>query len=275
MSNEDFPATIPVSGATRLLTIVGHPVTQVRSPGLLNAALRRRGIDAALLPVDLEPEALPAFLISLRGWRNSPGCIVTVPHKIPAAALVDTCTPRAMALGAVNMTRRGSDGALHGDMVDGDGFVAALRGNGFDPRGQRVAVFGAGAVGRALLESLGAAGASALQWHDPDSGRLAELGRLAATLGLADRLRLGGDIDLSAIDLAVNASTTGMKGDPRMAFDPGGLPGHAFVADVVTDPADTPLLRAATDAGLRTQGGLAMAAAQIDIQLAFFGLDRA
>src|SRR5882724_4088501 len=39
----------PISGRTTILTIVGHPVSQVRSPTTVNAEFARTGIDAALV----------------------------------------------------------------------------------------------------------------------------------------------------------------------------------------------------------------------------------
>src|SRR5713226_9383337 len=60
----DAPA---ISGRTTILTIVGHPVSQVRSPTTVNAEFARTGIDAALVAVDLEPSSLPAFVQMLRG----------------------------------------------------------------------------------------------------------------------------------------------------------------------------------------------------------------
>ena len=111
----------PISGRTTILTIVGHPVSQVRSPTTVNAEFARTGIDAALVAVDLEPSSLPAFVQMLRGWQNSPGCIVTLPHKTAAAGLVDELTGRARLLGAVNIIRRTSSGHLAGDMIDGLG----------------------------------------------------------------------------------------------------------------------------------------------------------
>jgi shikimate dehydrogenase len=259
------------SGRTMILTIVGHPVLQVRSPTTVNAEFARTGIDAALIAVDLDPSSLPSFIQALRGWQNSPGCIVTVPHKAAAAGLVDELTGRAKLLGAVNIIRRTSAGHLAGDMIDGLGFMAALKRNGFDASGKRVAVFGAGAVGRAMLLSLTGAGAARISFHDPEEAQRAALMSFASAAGVSNRLSMDAPQSLENADLAVNASPVGMNGDERMAFDPARLPAHALVADVVTNPVETPLLRAARAAGLRTQSGIAMSDAQLKMQLRYFG----
>jgi shikimate dehydrogenase len=262
----------PISGRTRVVPIIGHPTSQVRSPTTVNAELVRRGIDAVLVPIDLEPVAVPAFLEVLRHWRNTPGSVVTVPHKSACAGLVHSLSDRARQLGAVNLVRRLDDGRLEGDMVDGEGFMQAMGQNGFDPAGKAAVVFGAGAVGRALLLSLAAGGVRRLVFSDPDATRLAQLQELARTAGIAALLSTGAPVDLSEFDLAVNASPVGMGADGRSAFDPRTLPAHAFVADVVTDPVETPLLKAARAHGCRVQTGHAMSDAQVAMQLAFFGL---
>jgi shikimate dehydrogenase len=260
-----------ISGRTTILSIIGHPVFQVRSPTTVNGEFARAGIDAALIPVDLEPSSLPSFVQVLRGWQNSPGCIVTLPHKTAVAGLVDELTGRAKLLNAVNIIRRTPTGHLVGDMIDGLGFVEALKRHGFEVKGKRVAVFGAGAVGRAMLLSLADAGAAGISFHEPDETRRAALLSLAAAAGIASRLSIEAQQNLESADLAVNASPVGMNGDDSMAFDPARLPSHALVADVVTNPVETPLLLAARAMGLRTQSGIAMADAQLRMQLRYFG----
>jgi shikimate dehydrogenase len=272
MTDATSPAPRSITGRTKVVAIIGHPTSQVRSPTSVNAEYARRGIDAVLVPIDLEPEAVPAFLNVLRHWHNAPGCVVTVPHKSACAPLLDGLSERARRLAAVNLIRRTAEGRLEGDMVDGEGFMLALRQNGFEPSGKAAMVFGAGAVGRALLLSLGEAGVSRLVFSDPDAGRIARLQRLAEEAGLASRVAVGAPEDLRAFDLAVNASPVGMGMDGRAAFDPSTLPTHALVADVVTDPVETPLLKAAKTRGLRIQHGLAMSDAQVGMQLAFLGL---
>jgi|FEC22Drversion2_1045045.scaffolds.fasta_scaffold00374_30 shikimate dehydrogenase len=268
MTDQALPS---ITGRTTVVTIIGHPVRQVRSPTTLNAALRQRNIDAVLVPIDLLPAAVPDFLKMLRQWENTPGCIVTVPHKSACAGLVDTTSERARRLGAVNLIRRSAGGRLHGDMIDGEGFLQALRAHAFDIADKQAVIFGAGAVGRALLLSLAGAGASRLVYSDPDRSRLETLRRLAQEAGVADRLALGAPADLSPFDIAVNASPVGMGGT-QMPFDPASLRPSALVADVVTDPAETLLLKAARARGCRVQNGLAMSDAQLEAQLAFLGL---
>ena len=273
MSQTPMPSFIP-TGRTRVLSIIGHPIRQVRSPAAINTELARRGIDAVLVPIDIEATALGAFFTVLRAFENTPGAIVTIPHKIASAGHVDVLSDRARLLGAINMVRRLPGGRLEGDMVDGLGFLAAAAQQGVSVRGKSVAVFGGGAVGRALLLACCEAGASRVAFHEPDDDRCQALRRLAESAGFADRVALDAITTYPEADIAVNASPLGMRPNDPLPFAPDRLRPGAHVADVVTEPEISPLLAAARAHGLTVQTGRAMAEAQRDIQLAFFGLDR-
>ena len=72
--------------------------------------------------------------------------------------------------------------------------------------------------------------------------------------------------------LVVNASPCGMRPDDPMPFDPRRLRQGTHVADVVTEPAETPVLALARALGHSIQAGREMAEAQMDIQLRYFDL---
>ena len=260
------------SGHARVVAIVGHPIGQVRSPAVVNAELARRQVDAVMIPVELPPQALATFMTVLRSWSNAEGAVITVPHKSSAAGLVDTLTERARLLGAVNMVRRTADGQLHGDMVDGLGFMSALARHAVVVRGARVAIFGGGAVGRALLLALAEAGAAAIMVHEPDPARADDFRNFAAAAGLAHLATMDAATRYPEASLVVNASPCGMRPDDPLPFDPERLRPGVHVADVVTEPAETPVLTRASALGHTIQAGREMAEAQRDIQLRYFNL---
>jgi shikimate dehydrogenase len=261
------------TGHARVVAIVGDPIGQVRSPSVVNAELTRRRVDAIMIPVELPPHALATFMTVLRAWSNAEGAVITVPHKSSAAGLVDTLTERARLLGAVNMVRRTADGRLHGDMVDGLGFMAALARHAIVVRGARVAIFGGGAVGRALLLALAEAGAAAIMIHEPDPARADDFRNFAAAAGLAHLATMDAAARYGEASLVVNASPCGMRPDDPLPFDPKRLRAGTHVADVVTEPAETPVLAHAKALGHTIQSGREMAEAQRDIQLRTFNLE--
>lgn len=255
-----------VRGTTRLVQIIGHPVAQVRSPDLLNAELARRGADAVLVPVDIAPEDVAAFVALQRAWRNSAGFVVTVPHKRAVAAMVDALSPRARRLGAVNLVVRQADGSLEGEHLDGQGFLDAARAHGFDPRGRAALVVGVGGAGSAVADALAEAGIARLALRDPDAARLDWMRDLLRQAFPAVALVEDDAGGLGGFDLVVNASPVGMGGRgglPLPAEQIATLRAGTHVADVVTDPAVTPFLEAARARGCTIQTGAEMVAAQM------------
>ncbi|WP_027211351.1 shikimate dehydrogenase family protein [Burkholderia sp. WSM2232] len=263
-----------ISGTTELLAIVGSPVAQVKSPHNFNSWFERHGKDASMIPVDLDRGSVDHFIDAMRAWRNLRGCVVTVPYKQDMARRMDRLSERAAALGCVNVIRRESDGTLIGDMVDGDGFMNAARGHGFEPRGARALVIGAGGVGSAIAWALCEHGIAAITLIDPDHARLDRLTALLAT-HFPHVTTGAAHASLDLFDLVVNASPVGMTGNESLPLpDPllATLNPRSLVADVVTSPDVTLFLETARAAGCRIQTGGEMALAQLGHLGAFMNM---
>ncbi|MFM0043501.1 shikimate dehydrogenase [Paraburkholderia sediminicola] len=263
-----------ISGTTELLAIVGSPIAQVKSPHNFNVWFERHGKDASMIPIDLECGSLDQFIEAMRAWRNLRGCVVTVPYKQDMATRIDLLSDRAHALGCVNVIRREADGTLIGDMVDGDGFMNAAHGHGFEPKGTHALVIGAGGAGSAIAWSLCEHGATAITLTDLNASRTQRLRALLATHypGVAT----GSDFEsLASFDLVVNASPVGMTGNetlPLPSEQMATLSAGILVADVVTSPDITRFLEVARDAGCRIQTGAEMALAQFGNLGAFMNM---
>jgi shikimate dehydrogenase len=249
-----------------IVPIVGHPVSQVRSPVLFNARFHDRGIAGVMVGIDVLPDAAASFIDALRAWRDTPGCVVTMPYKQQFAGLVDQRTARADLLDAVNVIRRAPDGRLSADMLDGDGFMAAAVGHGFAPAGRTASVVGAGGAGAAIALALRDAGAASVHLTDIVPGRAATLaGRLGAPV-TAD------PADPATLDLIVNASQAGMDGASMPACDLTALRPTCLVADLVTQPEMTLFLLAAERRGLAIQRGTETAEGQCQALGQFLGV---
>ncbi|MCX5813301.1 MAG: shikimate dehydrogenase [Proteobacteria bacterium] len=263
---------ITPSGKTLVYPMIGHPVIQVKSPTTFNRYFREKQMDRIMIAIDVPPEHVDHFFSLLRGWRNCPGCVVTIPHKQEAARHVDELSDRARDLEAVNVIRRTEQGRLIGDMVDGLGFIEALRFHGFEAKGRRVAVFGAGGAGGAIAYAVAHAEAAELVVIDTDMDRQKHLLDLLAlrcpSVALSHRLD-----SLAGVDLAVNATPLGMNGDPHTPFPLDSLDAHTFVADVVTEPDITPWLAGAKARGCSIQTGYEMTIGQFIIMGRHMGIE--
>lgn len=263
-----------IHGTTGLVAIVGSPIAQVQSPTNFNRWFQAQGLDLAMLPIDLQPEAIPALMSTLRGWNNLRGCVITVPYKQAVVPLLDEVSARARLLQSVNVIRRTAQGQLLGDNVDGEGFIKAAASHGFNPAGKRALLLGAGGAGAAIAYSLLSGGLAVLDIVDPAAARVAHL---SAALGEAfGQAVLGAQVQhLATYDLVINASAVGM-GDtgetPLPAEQLADLAPHTLVADVVTKPANTALLMLARAKGCRVQAGPEMALAQMEDLGMFMGV---
>lgn len=261
-----------ITGQTQLLPLFGYPTHAFKAPLIYNPWFERNDIDAVVVPMGVKPEDYPVVMKSVFALTNVPGALVTMPHKITTAGLVDELSTAAKIAGSCNAVLKRPDGTLLGDMFDGAGFTRGLRRKGFAFAGAECLVVGSGGVGSAIAASLAAEGVAAITVHDafPESAA-----------GLVDRLRQHypklaartGTNRAAGYDLVVNATPLGLPGDP-LPMDLGDLSSSTFVGEVVMKQEMTPLLQAARARGCRYQIGVDMLYEMIPAYLEFFGFGR-
>lgn len=255
-----------VDGSTKLIGIVGHPIAQVLTPSIMSALCQRNGVNALCVPFHIEPAELPALLTGLRGMHNLLGVIATVPHKQAAAALANVQLPRARQARAANVLRLGPDG-WQADMLDGVGFIAALREAGHDPAGKRALVAGAGGVATAICFALAEAKIAEIALFDADPARAEDLVARLRAEGATARVA---SPDPAGYGLVLNATPLGMRPDDPMSMDPTRIDPTAIVADVVSKPAVTKFLLAAQARGCAILPGARMTERQMAAMASFY-----
>ncbi|WP_128925063.1 shikimate dehydrogenase family protein [Bradyrhizobium guangxiense] len=244
------------TGATRLYAIVGDPIAQVRSPAGVTAAFAASGHDGILVPVRISVADLPDFLSLAPRLKNLDGLVVTIPHKFACYQACTSATERAHFLRSVNLMRRRADGAWHGDMVDGLGFVGAARAKGIAPAGRRALLVGAGGAGSAIALALVETGVSELAIHDSATERRDVL--IGQLNGLGKAPVRAGTMDPTGFEFVANATPAGMKqGDP-LPVDVARLASSAYCGCVITKPEISPFIAAARKAGCVTGTGTDM-----------------
>jgi shikimate dehydrogenase len=86
-----------ISGSTRLVALLGHPVAHSLSPRMQNAAFAARGLDLVYVAFDVPPERFESAVRGLAAL-GAAGANVTTPHKLAAAALAETDEPSVNTL---------------------------------------------------------------------------------------------------------------------------------------------------------------------------------
>lgn len=233
--------------------VIGDPIDHSLSPIIHNFWLEALGIDAEYRRHKVGKADLPTYLAERRGDEAWRGSNVTMPIKLDAIELADGSTDRAVAAGAANvlMPREGRLAAANTDV----GAIAVLLKRLYDAKARMgsVTLLGNGGAARAALVALKLIGLSAVRIQARD---LAEARKLAVEFGLdvgpvplTDRIESDG---------LINATPLGMAGRDCLNCDLSHIPAGGWVFDMVTNPADTPLLQAARSRGLATVTGLDM-----------------
>ncbi len=253
------------------LGVFGLPVAHSLSPQIQNAALKACKIDMQYARFEIGPNELrPALQFAIE--HDFVGINLTLPHKVSALALMDDVDPNAKPVGAVN-TIKIDNGKLRGFNTDGKGFARAIREDfAVDLRDMRVLVLGAGGAARAI----------ALQSAKEHCERLVIANRTyEKAKSLADELReffVGPKVlgpvprlhaipweesalrfQMSHVDLVVNATPIGLSAGDASPIPARLLEPHLMIYDTVyAQDRQTPLVKAAHEAGARAANGLTM-----------------
>ena len=247
--------------------VIGHPLNASLSPTIFQAAFDATSVEASYEAWATTPEQLEGRVNALRGDEML-GANVTIPHKEAVLPLLDRLDEQAERVGAVN-TIAHKNGELIGYNTDVAGFDRAMREDGgFDPKGKRVAILGAGGAARAVALDLVEAGVSYVLLAGRTPKRLEGIVRglrpLTKAGTTAGWCSWGDGVFLTYIpgaDMVVNCTPVGTRGgesEGKSAIAAELLPADGLVFDLVYDPVETPLLKAAKERGAKTLSGLAM-----------------
>lgn len=232
--------------------VIGDPIIQSKSPLIHNFWLGKLGLPGEYKASRVTRADLREFITGRRqdsAWR---GCNVTMPLKLDAILLADESSDRAVTAGAANLLVN-KEGRLLAGNTDVQGVVQVL-----GPRVQQgvaggVTLLGNGGAARAVLVGLHMLGYNAVRIQARDLGAAY---KLAVEFGLAiEPVTFDRPIDTEGL---INATPLGMAGVEPFPIDISSMSANGFVFDLVTDPVETPLLRAARDRNLAATDGIAM-----------------
>lgn len=234
--------------ATRIYGVAGSPIRSSLSPRMLNTAFQKAGLDAVDLPL-LTNDAQQLFRFA--SFVGLAGCGVTMPLKQAVLPLLSHVDPLAAQIGAVNTLRRQPDGSYAGFNSDAAGITAPLL-RKVALRGARVLVLGAGGAARAAVFGCLGEGAE-VTLINRTYAKAEALARQSGARALRPE-------DLSSeppFDVLIQATPAGMGGEASLPpeFD---QVDARLVFDLVYNPLETPLLRAAQARGLDTIRGVEM-----------------
>lgn len=238
--------------------LVGYPLSHSFSCEFFTRKFAEEGIDATY--ENFEMESLDNLRETVAYRPDLVGFNVTIPHKESIIAHLDTLSPAAQSIGAVNVVtvRRRADGVpiLHGDNSDIIGFCRSLRPL-LRKHHRRALVLGTGGASKAVVVALRSLGISVtyVSRRRPEQP-LSVAALPVETIGYED---LSAEL-LRAVPLVVNTTPVGMF--PHVDHAPP-LPYEAcgkehLLYDLIYNPLETRFLALGRRYGATTKNGLEM-----------------
>jgi shikimate dehydrogenase len=271
------PGQPAINAATRCCAVYGFPIRHSASPAMHNAAFAALGLNWRYLAFEVRPDDLRAAIAGARAMQFS-GLNLTVPHKLLAMQIVDELDVSAKTWGAVNTVRfEAQDAAgqwqpLHhfsepisgevrsqGFNTDSDGVVRSLREDlALKLEGAKVLLLGTGGAGQVAALRLALENVSELFLVEFVSAKAEAVAQEIRKRYPQVKVAVG--FPPGPVDLLLNATPLGLKpGDPLPLDEKQfSLRQARAVFDMIYNPAETPLLKAAKAAGCRTANGLGM-----------------
>jgi shikimate dehydrogenase len=246
------------AGGRVRLGLIGDNIARSRSPDLHRLAGKLCGLDVSyelFVPRDMGGDFDAVFdACRASGVR---GINVTYPYKESVVARVRLADEQVRRIGSVNTVVFGERGPA-GHNTDHSGFLAAYRAAfGAMPPG-KVALVGAGGVGKAVAFGLAALGAQEIAVVDGDEAKARALAEaITATSGGAISATFAGDARevVRNADGIVNCTPLGMVDYPGSAVPLDLLGLQLWVFEAVYTPVDTAFKLAAEAAGLKVLSG--------------------
>lgn len=256
-----------ITGHTRLLCLLGDPVSHSISPAMHNLSFETLNLDYVYLAFKTTIDEFENTVATLK-QVGARGFNCTMPCKRIAAETCDELSPAAKFMNSVN-TVVIEDGKLIGHNTDGVGYMRSVVDAGHDIIGKQMTLLGSGGASSAILAQAALDGLTNINlfarkgnsWNviEKQVDQINAETNCKVTLNeLADETALKKSIADSAI--LVNGSSVGMapNTDGCLIPDTSFFHPELIVSDVIYNPRKTKLLTLAESAGLATFNGMYM-----------------
>ena len=256
-----------ITGHTRLICLLGDPVSHSISPAMHNLSFETLGLDYVYLSFQTNVEQFDTTVSTLK-QIGARGFNCTMPCKRIAAQTCDELSSAAKLMNSVN-TVVIENGKLIGHNTDGVGYMKSVQDAGHDIIGKQMTLLGSGGASSAILAQAALDGLTHINifarkgasWDvmQTQVDLVNAQTSCKVTLNeLADKQALRSSIADSAI--LVNGSSVGMAPNIEGCLIPDSSYFHPelIVSDVIYNPRTTKLLAMAEEAGLKTFNGMYM-----------------
>ena len=254
-----------ITGKTKLLGVIGHPIEHSLSPVMHNAAIAQMKLDYIYLPMPVKPQDL-ALAVNGFAAINLQGFNVTIPHKQAILPLLSEISPIAQAVGAVNTVWRTDNFLWAGTNTDVEGFIAPLRTYKQDWSQTVALILGNGGAARAIVAGCAELGCAEIHVVGRNQMKLQEFSHSWINSPLTVNLQVHSWEELSRLiphaNLLVNTTPIGMYPNvdlsPLSTDEMAHLADETIVYDLIYTPKPTQFLKQAEKLGAISIDGLEM-----------------
>lgn len=259
--------TSKITGYTKVLGIIANPIKHSLSPMMHNAACQQLGLDYVYVAFDVKEDHFEEAFNGLKSLGMQ-GMNVSMPYKTRVIPFLDGLSLQSKLCGAVN-TIIYKEGKYIGDNTDGPGFMQGLYDKGWNPKGKKMTLFGAGGAAFAIMVQAVLDGVKEIAVYKRKNSTYHEI---AAKIHDINQ-ELQGNIILKPMDdlatlkkdlqesyIVVNATSIGMGNLEGKSCIPdvSYFSNDIKVADIIYNPHETELIKQAKQAGLEHMNGQRM-----------------
>ncbi|HBC42362.1 MAG TPA: shikimate dehydrogenase [Pseudanabaena sp.] len=253
-----------ILGTTKILGVMGFPVSHSLSPVMHNAAITALGLDYVYVPFPIPVADLSSVIAGLKAIKSIQGFNLTIPHKVEVIPLLDEVLPIAQSVGAVNTVRRIDDRWV-GTNTDVAGFLEPLKQLDCDWKNMPAIILGCGGAARAVVAACLELSCPVIHVVGRDAKKLKKFhGTMTSQLRDYNlRVHPWSSIPhlLEVAGIVINATPIGMASDldtPISEAEMAMLPDNAITYDLIYTPRPTKFLQIAAARGLKAIDGLEM-----------------
>ncbi|MGL4667198.1 MAG: quinate/shikimate dehydrogenase [Saezia sp.] len=256
-----------VTAKYELIGLMAYPIRHSLSPSMQNAALEKLDLPIVYMAFEVNNDTFADAIKGLKALKMR-GTGVSMPNKQLACQYVDELTPAAKLVGAIN-TIVNDNGYLKGYNTDGTGHIRAIKETGFDVKGKKMVLTGAGGASTAIGAQAAVEGVREIALFNRKDEFYEKAQAFAKRVNdntdckvsvydLADQKKMAQELE--SADFLSNGSSSGMKPheDECIVSNISMLRPDLLVSESVYNPRITKLLEMAGKAGCKTVDGYGM-----------------
>lgn len=248
-----------INSNTKLIGLFGQPVSQSFSPSIHNYLSQKYKKNNIYMCFEIEKTNLENAAQGIKTF-NMKGCNVTIPYKVDIIPYLDKVEKNALLIGAVNTIKNVND-ELIGYNTDGIGFIKSLTDEGYDLKGKKVIILGAGGACRSIAVELANNEVSYIEIRnrsEKNAKSICDLINSNFQSKANYNIKPVEENDLNSFDILINTTPIGME--PKdcpidVNINP---PKNLLVCDIVYKPHETMLLSWAKKNNLNVVHGINM-----------------